>query len=350
LADRTTRRARRTAAGLVAFGLLCVLWLAGGERDAGETEGRPPGKVGAPLAASPAQPGLPSEPAATGENDPVVARARGLLPRSLRGTDVDGGLAVSEDGAFVPTPDAIELFEYFLAASGEESLEVIRQRIVDHIRSQLQGEAARDAEALLDDYLAFREELRELVEAQEAPGDLERRLLWTVELRRKHFSPAVADALFRAEEDTLWIDLERRRVATDASLDPDERRARLAALEEQLPESVREARSRARAPRRVRAEVAAIRAAGASEADVFALRERYFGTDAAERLATLDSQQVLWAQRLDAYRLERDDLLASGRLAELSQTESEAALDELRHEHFDASEVIRVRAMDHFDR
>jgi lipase chaperone LimK len=272
------------------------------------------------------------------------------LPRSLRGSDADGGLAIDAGGAFLPTPDAIALFDYFLAASGEEDPAVIRQRIVDQIRGRLGGAAAREAEALLDSYLAFRDELRELVQAAEAPPHLEQRLQWIRELRREHFGPEVAAALFGAGEDVVLIDLERRRVATDASLDAEERAARLAALDARLPESVRVTRQRARAPQRVREEVAALRSAGASEAEVFAVRERSFGAEAADRLAALDAQRAEWERRLAAYQAERDQLLADEEIAALAKEEREAALDALRAAHFEPGELQRVRAIDHFGR
>jgi lipase chaperone LimK len=327
---------------VVVVGLI-VFWLVAGREDSGAPTPSAAVAPSAPTASESAQ-----APGAAAPTDSIEALAQRPLPESLRGTDVDGGLTVTADGHFVPTADAIALFDYFLAASGEESADVIRARIIAHIRSRLDGDAALEAEALLETYLAFREELRELAGASEVPSDLERRLQWIRELRRKHFGAEVAETLFGESEDVARIDLERRRVAMDKSLEPEERLARLEALNAQLPESVRATRSEARAPQRVHEEVEALRRSGASDAEIFALREQRFGREAAERLAQYDTARETWEQRLEIYHGERDDFLGRGYVAELSPEEREAALEALRSEHFEGFELERVRRLDRF--
>ncbi len=273
-----------------------------------------------------------------------AAMAGSALPRSLRGTEVDGGLAVDAQGHFVPTPDAIALFNYFLAASGEEPVEVLRARIVAHIEATLDAPADAEAVALLDRYFTFRERLRELAASGTTPHDLERRLQWIRELRREAFGAQTAEALFAEEEQMVRVDLERRRVATDPALTEAERDARLVALDAELPAAVREARARARAPSDLYREAEALRAGGADEAEVFALREARYDTATAERLAALDAQRAEWTRRLEAYRAERDALL--GEAEAWSPAEREAALDALREARFDETEARRVRALD----
>jgi lipase chaperone LimK len=276
----------------------------------------------------------------------VPATARGPLPASLRGSEPDGRIEVDADGRFVPTPGALLLFDYFLSASGEEPLEVIRGRILLHLEYQLPPEVAGEVAALLDRYLAYREALRGLAESRAGPADLERRWQWIRELRVEHFGAEVAAGLFGPEEQTILVDMERRRVALDETLDEAERAERLAALDERLPSNVREARRRAAAPARVRAEVEARRAEGASEAEIFALREEAFGTDAAERLAALDARRAEWQRRLHDYHAERDALLGD---SEFAPEELHGALEALRAEHFEAEELARVRALDRAD-
>jgi lipase chaperone LimK len=268
----------------------------------------------------------------------VPAAADPSLPGSLRGTSIGGALVVGEDGRFLPTPDALALFDYFLSASGEEPEAAIRQRIVNEIQRRLTGDAARDAEALLDTYLGFRSALADLSAARWVPEGLERRLQWIRELRREHFGPELSAVLFAESEGVQAVDLERRRIALDPELGKAEREAELAALEAELPAPVREARERARAPALANREIAALRAGGASERDVFAARERRFGPEAAARLAALDAERALWARRFDAYQRERAGLLAAGE-ADPEQLEA------LRARHFDDEEARRVRAL-----
>jgi len=289
------------------------------------------------------------------EDDDVLLRARGPLPGSLAGSEIDGGLRVDPDGHFVPDPDALALFDYFLSASGEEDDAVIRQRIVDEITRRLDPPADSEAIALLDRVLGFREAMRELAESGVAPPDLERRLQWIRELRRAHFG-ADSEALFAEEETIARIDLERRRVWRDPALDEVERAARLAALDGQLPPRVRAARERARAPTRVREAVAQLESTGADADQIFAVREAAFGPEAASRLAALDAERAIWRARVEAYRAERADLLAElgieamriGQEAALPESGRER-LEALRAAHFDELEQRRVRALDGVD-
>src|SRR5690606_31538797 len=67
------------------------------------------------------------------------------LPASLRGTDVPGGLAVDAAGHFRATRDALDLFDYYFSASGEEPDEQIRRRIEAEIDGRLASPAREEA-------------------------------------------------------------------------------------------------------------------------------------------------------------------------------------------------------------
>ena len=318
---------RIAALGVLAGGAVAVLLLARGPGSEPGTAPLPP-PTGAPPESVPA---------------PVDGAPLPPLPASLRDTGVDGALPVDAQGRFVPGPEALALFDYFLSATGEEPDAVIRARIVAHARGALPPEAAREAEALLDTYLRYREHMRALTARGEPPEDLERRFQWIREERRRIFGAGLAAALFAEEEQVVTLDLERRRVAQDGSLSAAEKARRLDALEARLPERVREARREASAPARVAREVDALREAGAGDAEVFAVRQRAFGAEAAERLATLDREQAAFQAKLAAHAADRERLLAD---PALSAGEREARLEALRAARFTESERIRVRALD----
>jgi lipase chaperone LimK len=276
----------------------------------------------------------------------VPAASRGPLPRSLRGTEVDSSLEVDAEGNFLPTPGVRRLFDYFLLAVGEEPDEVIRGRILLHLYANLPPRAAAQAAKLLDDFLALREAGQELVTAESIPLDLERRLQWIRELRRAHLGAETAQALYGEEDAVTLLDLERREVLLDESLTEAERAGRLEAIEARLPDRVREARRSASAPARLRAEVAALRSAGASEDEVFALREREFGREAAERLADLDRRRAQADRRHAEYRLQRDAILADPALDPEQRTD---AVEALRAASFEPHEIVRIRALDRME-
>ncbi|MDJ0868903.1 MAG: hypothetical protein QNK03_22535, partial [Myxococcota bacterium] len=105
------------AAGL---GLVLALWWGAGDDTA------PP--VASPMATPSAAPPRAPGPAPPEEAEP---------PAAHRGTDVDGHLARDRDGRFLPTPDALRLFDYFYLARGETPDAEIEARIEREIRRRL---------------------------------------------------------------------------------------------------------------------------------------------------------------------------------------------------------------------
>lgn len=309
------------------------LWMRGAARDAARVSvpGAPPATAGSATVTTP-----------DGEASAAPAPAPSdAPPASLRGAEPDGALHVDAAGRFVPDRAALARFEWYLSATGEEPPGALRARIVRHLRASLPPGAAAQAEAFLDQVEGYRAAMRALFERGAAPDDLERRLQWIRETRRAHFGPELAEALFGEEERVALLDLERRAVVQDASLTPEERDAKLAAIEARLPEDVRAARASATAPVRVAKQVATLRARGGSEAEVFAVREQAFGADAAERLAALDAKREAWKARLEAWRGELAAIEADPTIPAEQKT---AAIDAARKARFGEDELLRVQA------
>jgi len=297
--------------------------------------------------AGPLAPDAPAIPAATRTAAPTTGVAPAStrprrVPDSLRGTDVDGGLAVDAAGRFVPTPDAIALFDYFFAARGEEPDADIIRRIQREIRARLPESAVPDALALLDAYLVYRERARALA-ALPAAADLSERLALLHALRVEVFGAALAETLFGEDEARVRAALERRRILADPALDDAERVRQLEAVEASLPEAERAARAEAEAPLALWHEEARLRAAGGNDADVHALRASRFGPEAAARLAALDAERAAWTARVDDYRAARAALVAD---AGLGPEAKAAALEALLAERFTAPERMRIEALD----
>jgi lipase chaperone LimK len=312
---------RRAALALAGVLLLCVAaarWPL--RRDAGGG-----GHATSPAVAPAARAGAPS--AVPADTD----GARGPRPRSLRGTRIDGGLVVDASGRFVATPDARRLFDYFLATAGEEPAADIRARIVAVIDRRLSGDAARDATALLDRYLAYRERARHTTTREDLLA------------ARREVLGADADALFADVTPLEDMAVEAARIANDPSLGPDERAARRAALEAQLPTPLREARAQALAPLNLIEEESALRAAGASPDEIRALRERMAGADAADRLEALDRTRADWDARVASYREARAAIEADSSLPAEARAQ---AIDDLIAARFTGPERMRVAALD----
>lgn len=249
------------------------------------------------------------------------------------------------DGRFVPTRDALDLFDYFLAAGGEEPGAQIRARIEAAIAAALDDPGP--ALALLDRYLAYREDVRAWFERADAASlPLERRLQRIRELRRAHLGAELAETLFGEEEARWRVDVERLEVLRDPALAPEERARRLEALDAELPAPVREARDAATAALVLRRDEARLRAEGASDAEIGALREARFGAEAAARLTALDEARGAWNVRVAAWRAERE------RVAEEHAGDAAAraaAIAALREARFEGPERLRVEALDRLE-
>jgi len=264
--------------------------------------------------------------------------------QGLKGTTPSGGLDVDEAGHFVPNRNALLFFQYFLSASNEATPDELAEHMRQAIAARLAPPADAEAADFLARYMAYLAagdaEFRE-------PGmtdavALERRIQWVRELRREYFGAELAERLFGEEEDARRIHRERQRISRDPTRDPDEARRRILELEEEYPEAVREARARASLPLRHANEERSLREAGASEAEVDALRERNLGREAADRMRALDAARADWAARLATYRAERE-----ARLSGLDDpAEREAVVVALRAEHFSEEERHRVEILD----
>lgn len=252
--------------------------------------------------------------------------------RALSGTEVDDRLRVTADGHLVVSSEVIALFDYFLLASGEESDEVIFERIAAHLREHLREPALGEALGLLDQYWAYRKEGRTVRIRSDATAD--ERFRAVVELRRQHFG-SEADALFGDDERAARAAIEKSRIASDPALSPEEKEDLLAAVE---PQGSKAARSRATQVRDLRADEAALRADGAGDDVISRYRENKLGPEAAERLSALDAQRAAFKTRVEEFRAEA--ARCCGKSAEPEVCEKDVLA-----RSFDERERIRVRAI-----
>lgn len=316
--------------------------------------GRPAGPKGAPSAAAVAAParggaearGPGDEGRAAGS--PVAATgasadpASAPLPASLEGTQIDGELETDAAGALVVGPGVRRFFDYFLSATGEEPEASLRARVLAALAKRLKPPALGQAEALFDRYLGYRREGERRFGDQGA-RDIERRYEELRGFRRSWFGAKTADALFADQDLATRAALERRRIQADASLSDDERRRRLALVDEGLPPELRRARAEALAPLEALEKERALREQGAPEEAVRRARVEAFGEEGARRLEALDRERASWRERYDKYRAEREAIEADPALDAAAR---ERAVEALRARSFAPNEQVRAKALD----
>lgn len=280
--------------------------------------------------------GWPVSPPA-GPADPVpatpVSTAAAFAP-SLQGTRPDGAVRVAPDDSVVVDEQLIGLFDYYLSTVGEKSPDQVRAQIERELDRTLRPPAAAAAKRVLARYFAYKQALGALEAKQGLAGmdaaSLQRRLAALATLRARFFSRQEIAAVFSREDAANQEALTRLRIREDVSLTPQQKQARLAALEASLPPAERAAREAPLKIGRMQEEVERMRAAGADDDAIFRMRAEAFGADAAGRLAKLDREEAAWKQRIAAYLAQRRGL------------QDEAAVAALRSRMFSEEEQRRL--------
>jgi hypothetical protein len=143
-----------------------------------------PARAPTPIASPPAPSSLPPLPP---------------LPRSLAGTEVDGALELDGSGHFIADRAALRLFDYFLAAEGEEPIAELRARVAREAVVRLPPSEVDAALALFDRYVEYRRAVPGSLSGV-ARGDLRGALAAVHELRVARFGADDAERLFAHDE------------------------------------------------------------------------------------------------------------------------------------------------------
>jgi len=270
------------------------------------------------------------------------------LPASLADIKHDVVLQVDEDGNLIVNSDTHDLFEFYLSAMGEEPLEQILIRIRHDIDQQLTSVAKDQAFLLLKNFVNYKIELSSLSTdlKNQASSGLELLKLQKDQvssLRAHYFSPNTYQAFFQQEEDYDNFMLSQLEINQNPHLDAIQKRQQIDALLDQLPEEIKRVRRTASRHGELFQATHDLRSNGASNEDIYQLRARSLGDEAATALAELDVKRSLWQQRLSHYAQQRDAILDSG----LSDDDSLQAIDALINLNFSHPEIVRVKALDH---
>lgn len=270
------------------------------------------------------------------------------LPPSLQGTEVDGELEVDASGHLKITGGIRRVFDYFLSAVGEEPLDSIIKRIRAYIRHKLPTVAADEAERLLDNYLNYKRGLEAIPQAPSGAGQIDldalRRQMQQVQaLRTQFFSPEVIAAFFGDEDAYDRYTLSRLDLLQNKSLSPSQRAEQLAALEQQLPESMRESIKVINQVQNLESLTQDWKKRGGSPAELRQIRESLVGPEATDRLENLDRENAQWDQRMNGWFAERAAIMGNKALSEQDRL---SQIEEARKTRFNDTERVRVESLE----
>ena len=290
-----------------------------------------------------------------GQDEPVSSVSSDETPtsfaKSMDGTVPDGniqpGSLSSQSGAstVLPYGELKRMFDYYLSALGEKSLDVIIRQIREELDKRLKPTQADAAKRLLDKYLEYKRELLTVEQAQSADGGMKairQRFTAMQDLRSRIFSSQENEGMFGLEDAYDMDALARLEVSQNAALTPEQKRDRLAALDAAMPKALREDREAPRQVIRLEERAAEMRAKGASDDEVFKMRSKELNPEAAARLAEVDREEAAWKARINTYLAERSKLMKQN--AGGPAAEREAALSRLQQSKFSAEEIPRLVA------
>lgn len=272
------------------------------------------------------------------------------LPRSLRDTQHNVRLHSDAQGNLILSADILHLFEFYLTALSEEPLEVSLNRISRDLAAQLQGAALEQARDLLRRYLDFKIALGDLhnlpaimdSQGRYALDAIQLRQQQVRALRQQHFSSSEYPVFFQEQDDYDTFMQQQLQLAENQALDAGQRQEAIAQLEQQLPESIRQAREEATRETRLYEQTERMKQQGASAEELFQLRAQVLGNEAAAALAQLDEQQAQWNKRLASYEQERAAIEQSG----LSPQDQKMAVARLIEQRFQPDERPQVEALE----
>lgn len=272
------------------------------------------------------------------------------LPTSLRNTPMPEHLDVNQDGSLFINKKILHLFEFYLSAIGEESLELVITRIKSNLKEQLTAQALDEALHILEGYLQYRNEITALKhEYNQAFSNNEYSLEYVINTRnelieaRWRFLPKdVITAFFEQEDEYENYMLSLATIARDNSLSKEQKTSAISLLNTQTPSWLIEQQNTANQLNKYRQQFRELLSQGASDSELRILREQEFSSEVSDRLSNLDTQRLQWQQRLSEYRVELVTILA----IESDPKAQQVLIDELRSQHFTVQEIRRVNALD----
>ncbi len=257
--------------------------------------------------------------------------------------NTDFALQVDETGHLKVTRSVRNLFDSFLASAGTEPLAKVRERIVAHLDSRLPKQAAAEAQALLDHYIAYGAALQELSHGgalQNRGADERQSQLYVIEdLRSRHFSPAERQAFFGDDLALEHYAVSRLQALQDPSIALLDKAHRLKQLRTELPAALQSGLP----PGDVQFEVNSLtrdwRASKGTPQELRAIREELLGAQGADQIEAQERDSAAWKQQLQTFSTQRKAVLAD---PSLSDTQRQQALERLRQQSL--AELERLHA------
>ncbi|MDN3502319.1 lipase secretion chaperone [Psychrobacter sp. 5A.1] len=273
------------------------------------------------------------------------------LPRSLKGTQVDGDIIIDENKQLVVTEGLRRLFDYFLSALGEEEEAVIFERVESYIRQHTPEPAASQAVAIFNQYVAY---LKALPEIEKRYGNLQLQATKSGELdlnavtqqrqdvanlRQQYFDKPTITAFFGAEDDYDDYSIEMVKINQNKQMSDAQKQAARKNYISRLPNNATKDSIMQQANLgELMARTEQMKARGATPEALYNMRRELVGAPAAERLAQVDREDANFDQRFTQYETQKQRLLSQS----VDQTQAQVQINQLEQQLFNDTERKRL--------
>lgn len=274
----------------------------------------------------------------------VAEAEQQLLPSSLQGTQ-HGVRLVRQGDTLLVSAALRDLFDYYLSASGELSLEQIRALIDTALQQQLNGGALAHAQHILSAYLSYKQGLHDFEQQYQADPQfskaqqlayLQERQQALIAFQDRELGSEVAQIFFAFDRQIDDNTLAKAAILNSDLSDAGKQQA-LVNLAAEQPVQQQLQQQRIRQQQRL----VAIDQQNLSAADKFQQREAVVGADAAHRLAELDESRQRWDERLSRFQQEVSVLQQAG----LDRAEYQESYQQLLNQQFQPHEQLRVKVL-----
>lgn len=273
------------------------------------------------------------------------------LPASLKDSQLPSSLDIDNNGDLIVNMKVKNLFEFYLSAMGEDTLEDCIARIRHNLQGQLSFAALSQATEILEGYIQYRNHIGEIKNdfmARYPQGSYQIATVKEMkdvarESRSLFLSEVAINAFYQKEDEYDEVMLERVAIKSNNSLSKEEKISLLNNLKDNSPQWMLEQEKQATLISTVQKQETTIRENGGTQEDVQALRVESYGEEAAANLHKLDLSRAKWNERVEAYRNEAAPALNSN---QYSKQEQHQILNDLRHQYFTGPELIRIQSLD----
>ncbi|QFI36751.1 lipase chaperone [Moritella marina ATCC 15381] len=284
-----------------------------------------------------------------------------LLPSSLLGAVLPLTLDVNELGELVINKKIQHLFDFYLSAMGEESLDIIVLRIKHSLTSQLTDPALTQSMDIFSGYLQYLNEVTVIKQQFEQGADPENSGEYTLDkvievrdmvldARTNYLDDDVIAAFFGQADEYEDYMLSLAKINKDTGLNSAEKQVAKAALDTTAPEWLLTQQHNANQLNEYRDQYQALEAQGASQRELQDLTQQSFSPEVADRLAALEVKREQWQVKLAEYREELAVIKDNAGDESSDSEQQQLDIAQLREAYFSPQEIKRVSALDAIDR